>query len=117
MTRFTFVTLMLSTAACAAGVDTSSQRPLLIQWGQVTPDTKLMRAHVEYWESYLPFDGVVIPMNQKRYAGRYGSTSANVLDVSHCPVQTTALGGDRADMADYEHAIEDLLAINFKKFK
>ncbi len=103
--------LALSLTACAA------DRPLLIQWGQVTPDTKLMRQHVDHWESYLPFDGVVIPVNQQRYAGRYGSTSANILSPEHWPLQATLFGGERADMADYQHAIDDLKATKFRKFK
>ena len=50
-------------------------RPLLISFAQTTPDAKLLRQHARYWEEYLPFDGLVIPVNKDQYAGRYGETA------------------------------------------
>ena len=94
-----------------------ADRPLVIQWGQTTPDTRLMRKHVAHWEAYLPFDGVVIPINQKRYAGRYGMTAKNLLPLEHWPVTFTAFGATRAKLDDYQHAIDDLKATEFRKFK
>gem|GEM_PF-4320718 len=101
----------------AAGAAERAGRPLLIQWGQVTPDPRLLRRHVAYWEAYLPFDGIVIPINQDRYAGRYGSTSANALPPEHWPLTATFLGEQRARLADYRHAIADLQATPFRKFR
>ena len=114
----TFLVSFAGLMVCSGSVWAEDRaRPLLIQWGQVTPDARLMRKHVAHWEVYLPFDGVVIPINQKRYAGRYGTTSANALPPEHWPVSHTWLGGRRARMEDYQHTIDDLKATPFTKFK
>ena len=109
-------TLRMLFGSPSATAETAA-RPLLIQWGQVTPDSRLLRRHVAHWEAYLPFDGIVIPINQERYAGRYGSVSANALAPEHWPVSCTFLGDQRARMEDYRHAIEDLKATPFRKFR
>ena len=90
--------------------------PLLIQWGQTTPDTRLLRKHVAYFEEYLPFDGLVIPINFERYAGRYGATRANILPTSEWPLTWSAFSGTASELAEYQHAIDDLKATPFKKF-
>ena len=103
---------LLAPLFCAA----EEEKPLLIQWGQTTPDTRLLRKHVAYWEEYLPFDGIVIPVNFERYAGRYGHTCANILPTSEWPIIWTALSGNASEMSDYEHATEDLKATPFRRF-
>ena len=37
-------------------------KPLLIQFGQTTPDARLLRKNVAYWEAYLPFDDMQVAM-------------------------------------------------------
>lgn len=101
----------------AAGVVQGRDRPLLIQWGQTTPDTRLMRKYSTFWEHRLPFDGVVIPINQERYAGRYGTTAANILGPEHWPLSFTVFGDARANPAEYRHAIEDMRRTPFRRFK
>ena len=101
------VPMMLFAHGCAKPV----KKPLVIHWGQTVPDTRLLRKHVAYWEEYLPFDGIVIPVNQQRYTGRYGGTSSNLLSTDHWGLREAIFSGTKADMADYQHAIDDLKAI------
>ncbi len=90
--------------------------PLLIQWGQTTPDSTLLAKHHEYWESYLPFDGIVIPINQKRYSGRYGSTAANILPPEHWPLNHVAFNHRKIDRSEYQHVVDDLKSAKFTRF-
>ena len=103
------------TAVRKAGAE--ARRPLLIQFGQSTPDTKFMREHVSYWEEYLPFDGIAIHVNADRFAGRYGHTGNDTKGTQHWPVSFAAFGPRRADIRDYAGAIADLKATRFRKFK
>ena len=114
--------------ALVAAVAVAEEKPLLIGWGQIVPDTRLLREHAFYYESYLPFDGIVIPLNQEKFAGRYGDTGATAVPPEKWPVirddfawnpglSWTVMTPHRADAADYEHAIEDLKATKFEKFK
>ncbi len=99
--------------ACAA----EPTRPLLIQWGQTTPDTTMLARHHAYWESYLPFDGLVLKINQKRYSGRYGTTSANILRPEHWPLDEVAFHHRKIDRSEYQHVVDNLQSIRFTKFK
>lgn len=105
MTACAILLAVFAAVACIA-----DPGPLLIEFGQTTPDTRLMRQHVEYWEEYLPFDGVVIPINPAQYAGRYGHFRGQALP-------WTAIRGVPADLSDYQHAIDDLKATAFRKFR
>jgi len=114
MTRnciFAAFTMLLAHSAFSA-----EQKPLLIQWGQTTPDSTLLAKHAAYFESYLPFDGIVIPINQKRYAGRYGHTAVNILPTEHWPLHHTAFDHRKIDPNEYQHVIDDLTSAKFKKF-
>ena len=104
------LTLVCSTCAAA-------DKPLLIQWGQTTPDSTLLAKHYQYWESYLPFDGIIVPINQKRYSGRYGSTAVNVLPPEHWPLDRVAFHHRKIDPGEYQHVIANLRSCDFKQFK
>ena len=67
---------MSASLLCAlmAGGAAAEEKPLLIGWGQTVPDTRMLCEHASYYEDYLPFDGIVIPLNQEKFAGRYGDT-------------------------------------------
>ena len=95
----------------------AEQGPLLIQWGQTTPDANLLARHHAHWEACLPFDGIVIPINQKRYAGRYGSTAANILSPEHWPLGHVAFDHRRIDRAEYQHVVDALRSAQFTKFR
>jgi hypothetical protein len=85
----------------------------VIHFGQSTPDTRLLRQHVDYWEGYLPFDGLVIPVNPVSLAGRYGyALRENKLPVSETSLSWTLLSHPDSRLEDYEHAIQDLAAIH-----
>jgi len=77
----------------------------------------LLAKYYEYWESHLPFDGIVIPINQKRYAGRYGWTAANILGPEHWPLDHVAFNHRKIDRSEYQHVVDDLQSIRFTKFK
>lgn len=95
----------------------AKEGPLLIQFGQVTPDTRLLRKHAAYWEQYLPFDGLVIELNAEKYAGRYGNLGSGMVGDGDLSISWHIFSPIRFDPADYEHAIEDLKAAKFRKFK
>lgn len=94
----------------------SGKKPLLIQWGQMTPDTRLLKKYVSYWEEYLPFDGLVLSINKEKYAGRYGDTAVFALPESVWPLPWMAFSRIPARMSDYAHTIEDLQQTLFTKF-
>ena len=113
----TITTVACLMPGCADSLAHKPSRPLLIEFGQTTPDPTLMRQYVDYWEEYLPFDGVVFTINQNRYAGRYGGTSANVLDPSHWTLDSGVFANKKLHLKDYNRAITDLKATKFKKFQ
>ncbi|MEE3368500.1 MAG: hypothetical protein VX346_04060 [Planctomycetota bacterium] len=110
--KHTLFVLILACSPCAA-----ADKPLLIQWGQTTPDSTLLARHYQYWESYLPFDGIIVPINQKRYSGRYGSTAVNILPPEHWPLDHVAFHHRKIAPAEYQHVIDDLRSCHFKQFK
>ena len=112
---------IILTSGCFGGGEldrpVSKARPLLIEWGQASPDVRQMRKHVAYWEEYLPFDGVAMYVNADRYAGRYGDISADALDPNYWSIAWQVFSDRRVEIADYAGAIEDLKNTQFKKFK
>ena len=76
-----------------------------------------MAKHYKYWESYLPFDGIVVPINQERYAGRYGSTTANILPPTNWPLNHVAFNHRKIHRSEYQHVVDDLKSCKFTKFK
>lgn len=95
----------------------SKEKPLLIEFGQTTPDARHMRKNVAYWEEYLPFDGVVMRVHPDKYAGRYGGICADALDPNYWSIAWSAFSNRTINPADYAGAIEDLRNTPFKKFK
>ena len=61
--KHTRLALLLVCSTC-----TASDKPLRIHWGKTIPDSTLLEKHYRYWESHLPFDGIIVPINQKRYS-------------------------------------------------
>jgi hypothetical protein len=51
--------------------------PIVLCFGSNAPDPVLLAKYHEDWERYLPFDGVVFPLNDDRVAGMYGDHGAN----------------------------------------
>lgn len=94
-----------------------SEKPHLIEWGQSTPDARLLSKHYEHWEEYLPFDGLVIPVNKRQFAGRYGTTHALAIPVEDWPISSVTFSGEEQFYKDYEHAVLDLKNTPFKRFK
>jgi hypothetical protein len=111
LTYLAMILLLLTSISCTA------QKPLLITWGQSTPDSTLLAENAAYWESQLPFDGIVIPINQKRYSGRYGHTAVNAITTEHWPLNHVVFDHRKIDPSEYQHVIDDLQSANFKKFK
>ena len=111
------VTFVLFLQSCDKSPEAGSSKPLLIEYGQTTPDPKLMRKYVDYWEEYLPFDGVVFTVNQNRYAGRFGITSSNSIDTVNWSLESGVFANRKLRLEDFSDAIDDLKATNFKKFK
>ena len=109
------VVLAMSISVCYAG--SIKDKPLLIQFGQTTPDARLLRKNVAYWEEYLPFDGLVLYVNAEKYAGRYGGTCDPGLPMDQWGIASTIFSHYKIDPDDYEYVIEELRQTRFEKFK
>lgn len=94
------------------------ERPLLIEFGMTTPDTRHMRQNVAYYEEYLPLDGLVFNVQPDRYAGRYGDIYVGSVDREYLPLEKSVFCGDqRVKIENFTGIIEDLQNTPFKKFK
>jgi hypothetical protein len=93
--------------------------PLLIEFGQGSPDARMLAQNLTSFESYLPFDGLVIPVNRDIYAGRYNTTYIGGLHPQYWPVSTTAFRNIFVSWIDYYNTILDLQQIHAQaqKFK
>ena len=91
----------------------------LIEFGQGTPDAKTLRQNLASFESYLPFDGLVIPINRDIYAGRYNDTYNGGLNPDYWSISTTAFRDVPISWTDYNDTILDLQQVNAQaqKFK
>ena len=58
-----------------------------------------------------------MPINQKRYLGRYGSTAVNILPPEDWPLDRVAFHHRKIDPAEYLHVIDDLRSCHLKQFK
>jgi hypothetical protein len=94
-------------------------RPLLIEFGQGAPDARMLLQNLASFESYLPFDGLVIPVNRDIYAGRYNTTYIGDLHPQYWPISTTAFRNISVSWIDYYNTILDLQQIHAQaqKFK
>lgn len=90
---------------------------LLIEWSQTTPDSHLLGKYYEYWESYLPYDGVVLYVNHKDYKGIYGERHMYAYPEDQWPLHALVFSGKAVDYDDFKHAVDDLKRAAFKKFK
>ena len=54
---------------------------LLLAFGLTTPDAVLLRRFHQEWETYLPFDGLVLPINPDQCAGIYGDHQDSAIDL------------------------------------
>jgi hypothetical protein len=76
----------------------------LIDYGQDWPNTAYVRAHIHEMEK-RPWDGIVIAVS-KDPAPKYPADSIGFHAFSH----------ERFDIPDFQHAIDDLRATDFKRF-
>jgi hypothetical protein len=76
----------------------------LIAYGNDWPNTAYVRAHIQEIE-HRPFDGVVIAVTKERAPQIKGSA-----------VGFQIWGKKRFELADYQHAIDDLKSTKFNKF-
>ncbi len=83
----------------------------VIVWGWDSPNTAYLRKHIRDMER-LPFDGVAIRVTKSREPiaePRDGLTQQTL--------GWLAFGGSRFQPEDYQHAVDDLKATKFKKFR
>ena len=88
----------------------------VIHHSNCSPDAQLLLKNIDYWEEYLPFDGLVIPVNPDEWACRYGVLFGERI----WPLEQTSLcqsfltnkhGGNQS----YQKAIDALATINSRK--
>jgi hypothetical protein len=103
MRRAAIVIAILALAGIAAAADADKGNRLsgkkLIEWGWDEPGTRFLRDNVETMEQ-MPFDGLVFHAD----SGRGGSLTWEMW------------GPRKFDVAEFQHAIDDLRAARFRKF-
>jgi hypothetical protein len=92
-------TLLLAMASSAQSADNPAQDKKLIEWGWDEPDTKFMRANVAQMEQFS-FDGLVFHVS--------GSKGGNFA--------WEVWGGRKFTLVEFEQAIDDLKATEFRRF-
>lgn len=91
-------------------------QPSIIEWSQTTPDSHLLSLHYKYWESYLPFDGLVIYVNHEDYKGIYGERQLYAAAEDQWALHSLIFSGKKLNFDNYKHAIDDLSNTPFQKF-
>lgn len=89
---------------------------LLIEWSHTTPDSHLLALHYQYWEDYLPYDGLVLYVNHKDHKGIYGERHMYAYPENQWPLHALVFSGKPVNYDDFKHAVDDLKDIQFKKF-
>ncbi len=93
-----------SSAKTARGFVPSTKGKKIINYGQDWPNTAYVRAHIHEMEQ-RPYDGIVIAVS-KNTKPTYPADSIGFRTFSH----------ERFDVPQYQHAIDDLRATDFKRF-